>query len=1002
MGIFLLNNISNAQSYPPCITTHVSTDLSSSLSSGLYYLDSDVYVTSDITVTDAEIIMAANTTIYITDGATLTLNGVHIYGCDEMWQGIILNQNSAIICNAGSTHNNTLIEDADVAIALRPEYFSFGEKYYYDDAQAAGISVIVGVKNTIFNRNRIGIDFYRARFATSTSTLLTIPPNYYPVEIYNTIFTCRDIPFTIGSNVWANYETFKNTTLSSGTSYPNTPATNRSPYIDPATYSPTNSNAYLKYPHNGTPTKSEIVIYAEEVGHLNGMYKIGNENAGTGTNNVTLFDNHDYGIKMWETDLKIENCTFQNTPQANTNPTVGVSVGQWDEMNFWIDTRANTNKPHNAFFDCGTAIVADYYTHTHINDNDIRSSKTQKTINQIENGLEGIVVHINGFGMYEQAYNNTLRINNNEFVNIAYPVTLQYDDAYWTSVSNGLSYDIEINDNWIALYRQSGSMNDVLSGFLTEQAINVEVTFFNPSTTAYPPLRCNRNYIESARTGIRISGWDGKDVRVVENNILINYDSYIAYNDAKGILLEGNIPQQPYGNYVYKNVGIVNYNYPGYKQLSANTRFLDINNGLEYSVKCNHATAAKYNILFAGIMPDVQFYNNVMATDFVNGGSAGLTLNNAQIGQQGTSTNACGNNYGDDWEYTLPPFPSLKTLCINSDATQSPMFIYNTLGNFQNPENFSTAVGSPAVTYTFANSSLQWASNPTSETCGAVENRSSTPANNNVYASTDTSAAMINAVKLQEMANVAEGNINILGSDAALRLFVAQQQLYRFLSQPNNVAAQNPQLQQFVAAKDTSSFGTMNQIATALSKRDTALVQQLLNGWNKTNRVDSNYAKFFTWTLQRGLKQPVNLADVEELAKRCPQTDGNVVFLSQNLYNAITNQHRIFTTSCDLTGDKFPNNTANYIAKPAAKSTENNTVSIYPNPASNNVVVKGNDIAFIEVYTMNGTKVYSSQHYNYKGETNIVIPIKSWEQGMYILKVYDKQNKYNIHKIIKQ
>lgn len=493
MGIFLLNNISNAQSYPPCITTHVSTDLSSSLSSGLYYIDTDVYVTSDITITDAELLVIGNVAIYVQGGATLTLNGVHIYGCDKMWQGIILNQNSAIICNAGSTNDNTLIEDADVAIALRPEYFSYNEKYYYDDAQAAGMSVIVDIKNTIFNRNRIGIDFYRAMFYYGTSTSLTSPPDYYPIEVYNAIFTCRDIPFTIGSNVWVSYETFKNTTLSSGTSYPNTPAANSSPYINPASYSPSNSNAYLKYPYNGTPTKSEIGISAEETGHFNGMYKIGYENASTGTNNVTLFDNHDYGIKMWETDLKIENCTFQNTPEANTNPTVGVSVGQWDEMNFWIDTRANTDKPHNAFFDCGTAIVADYYTHTLINDNDIRSSKTQQTINQIEHGLEGIVVYINGFGMYEQGYENTLEINKNELVNIAYPITVKYDDNFWNHTNHGLAYYIDINDNWIALYRQSGSMNDVLQGYLTEQAINVEVTFFNPSTTAYPPLRCNRN-----------------------------------------------------------------------------------------------------------------------------------------------------------------------------------------------------------------------------------------------------------------------------------------------------------------------------------------------------------------------------------------------------------------------------------------------------------------------------------------------------------------------------
>lgn len=910
-SVFLWNNVVKAQT--PCVNGHNYTDLSSSLPSGLYYIDTDVYVTSNITITDAELLVAGNVTIYVQSGVTLTLKGVHIYGCDEMWQGIILDQEAKIVCNAGATHDNTLIEDADVAIKLYPIASFPYDIYYYDWAISAGINV-VDIKNTIFNRNRIGIDFYMSRFYYGGTTYPT-PSDYYPVEIYNTIFTCRDIPFTIGSNVWVDFEDFKNTTLTNSTTYPNTPETNSSPYINDNVYSPNNSNAYLKYPYNSTLTKSEIGIYAESWWVFNGMYKIGFEDDGINTNNVTLFDNHDYGIKMWETDIKIENCIFQNTPEANTNTTTGISVGQWNEKNLWIDTRANTGKPHNAFFDCNTAIIADFYTHTHIEDNDIRSSKTQ-ALAQAKHGLEGIEVRINGFGMYEQEYENTLKINNNEIVNIAYPVTVTYDDAYWSFANNGLSYDIEVNDNWIALYRQSGSINDVLSGYLTEQAINLEVTTFYPFDSLYPPLRCNRNQIQSARQGIRISGWNGKDVRVIDNNVLVNNNTLHGYNNAQGIVLQGNIPQNLYGNLVYSNECLGYYNYPGFSTLANNIRMIEMNNGDNYDVRCNSATGtARYQILFAGIMSGVNFYNNVMATDFVNGGSAGLTLNNAIIGTQGTTTNACGNNYGGDTFYSFPfATNNLKTLCINSNATDSRMYVYNMADNLQNPANFSAA-GLGFAPYAFTNGSLQWASNPTTETCAAIANKSSNFLNN---ASTASAATQLTdtATKLQEMVNTATGSINIKGTDTALRLYVAQLQLYRFLRNPNGVAAKSIQLQQFVAAKDTGSFGRMNQIAAALAKRDTALVQQLLNTWNKTNRVDSNYAKFFTWTLQRGLGQSVNLAAIEALAQQCPQTDGNVVFLSQNLYNAITNKHRIFTTSCDLKSTEFPDNTTIYVGTP--------------------------------------------------------------------------------------
>ncbi|MCZ2298745.1 MAG: hypothetical protein LC134_07670 [Chitinophagales bacterium] len=129
-SIILRNNVVKAQ--PPCTNGHTNTDLSTSLSAGLYYIDTDVYVTSDITITDAELLIAGNVTIYVQSGVTLTLKGVHIYGCDEMWQGIILDQEAKIVCNAGATYDNTLIEDADVAIKLYPVASFPYDIYYYD------------------------------------------------------------------------------------------------------------------------------------------------------------------------------------------------------------------------------------------------------------------------------------------------------------------------------------------------------------------------------------------------------------------------------------------------------------------------------------------------------------------------------------------------------------------------------------------------------------------------------------------------------------------------------------------------------------------------------------------------------------------------------------------------------------------------------------------------------------------------------------------------------
>ncbi len=82
---------------------------------------------------------------------------------------------------------------------------------------------------------------------------------------------------------------------------------------------------------------------------------------------------------------------------------------------------------------------------------------------------------------------------------------------------------------------------------------------------------------------------------------------------------------------------------------------------------------------------------------------------------------------------------------------------------------------------------------------------------------------------------------------------------------------------------------------------DIDLALDQLQNWNKANRVDGDYAKFFAWTINRRQNQDIDLDEIAELASQCPQTDGNVVFAAQNLYNAITDEHRSFTSPCDIT-----------------------------------------------------------------------------------------------------
>jgi hypothetical protein len=952
---------------------------------GNNYVGASLDISSTVDITDAELLMEIGTSITVHNGGTLTIAGSHLFSCTDMWNGIIVETGGKLILDEGRFHNSSLIEDADIAVKL---------DYTYYDLAGLGTANALTVNNTIFNRNRIGIDFASSMFSYHT---YTYPFPYYPVSIKNSIFTCRDIPFTVGSTDWMRYEDFKNTTLTSATVYPNTPNSFSSPYIDETVYSSNNTNAYLKAPA-APKTKSEIGISMgiTDLTHYNGIYKIGEPANGHGTNNVVILDNQTIGINLNSMDATINNCTFQNTAGANPNTeTYGIFAYHYNEATHYITTTAPSNTPHNAFFDCKYAIKSNFFTHTQLDDNDIRSSKTQ-ALGSVNDGLEGISIRTTNF--LWTTYLHTIYARGNNIKNIAHGITLRFED--WPfynpnpSSSVYLGNAIEVNNNYIS----SGNEGNIVGNpnYFCDQGINLEVATLLPSAappTAIPPLRCIGNQVHSARIGIRLSGWRIKKVRVLNNNIHINNNLYHGYNDAQGIMLQGCFGMGSItDNLTYNNTITGYYYYPGFS-INNSIRMLNINGGAFHEVTCNQTSGTgRSHIVFDGTVaiPSI-FYNNKMVPDPTNGGNIALTLsNNAKL--RGRSTDTWFNDFSADADYING---GMKVLCYNAFATLSPMEIHPTLAS-HNPENLSFLQLTGDV-YSFANSSLNYGVSYILETCGPIASRGSNSANT----TNNSTQSITDSLPMQLLIDMATANTRIAGSDSALRLYVAQLQLYHFLSTNDSTVAKSQELQQFMAASKNGSFGKMEQVMEALAKHDSILVRQLLNGWTKTNRVDSNYAQFFAWSLQRGLKHPINLADVERLAQGCPQIDGDVVFLSQNLYNAIANKHRIFTSSCDATGGEIPIKPIVQVGKNAvSKSLATNTVSIYPNPTSNDVRVKGSNIAYIEVYNLYGARVYASKHYN--GEVFATISIKTLVPGMYVLKVYDRQHNSSSYKLIKR
>lgn len=155
-------------------TLHHSSQLASNTLSGTVCISGgsfSITANTEFTFQNATVYIAPNVAIIVEAGAILNLDNASLHGCDGLWQGIRLLEGSQI-----HTDNNTLIEDASLAISAR------------------FVSAALEIINTTFNRNVTGIWLEQTPFASN-------PPFISRLE--NAIFKC-DGPI-IGSNDISTY-----------------------------------------------------------------------------------------------------------------------------------------------------------------------------------------------------------------------------------------------------------------------------------------------------------------------------------------------------------------------------------------------------------------------------------------------------------------------------------------------------------------------------------------------------------------------------------------------------------------------------------------------------------------------------------------------------------------------------------------------------------------------------------------------------------------------------
>jgi hypothetical protein len=80
-------------------------------------------------------------------------------------------------------------------------------------------------------------------------------------------------------------------------------------------------------------------------------------------------------------------------------------------------------------------------------------------------------------------------------------------------------------------------------------------------------------------------------------------------------------------------------------------------------------------------------------------------------------------------------------------------------------------------------------------------------------------------------------------------------------------------------------------------------------------------------------------------------------------------------------------------------SKSNSDVEIFPNPATQSILIRGENIKTIEIYNVHGEKTYATS--DFKQETSKEIDLYNFLKGIYFVKIYDGKKIYT-EKIVKQ
>lgn len=897
-----------------------------------YCINNDITITGNVVFTSSEFKIAPNVTITVEANRVLFIRGSHLYACDKMWQGIVVKPEGRIIVQPYLSRSS-LIEDAFIAIDIPSSSLITNNP--------------LTIRDATFNRNQVAIRISKYSKASGSTS--------YPMSVVNTVFTSRDIPFTPNLLNWPHTTTIK---------APGVPPLNplKSPYINDATFSATNSNAFLKAPFLPNSSKPIAGIILDKIGASTPVnsptptyyeMKIG----GAGLPNFNVFDNLNICIDAISSNFTCINNVFQNNPAIQKNGmAINAIVKEQDNNRLQVIPFGNTT---NKFYDvCRAVNTVNYFEHL-ITNCEVRSSRisTAPSSPTFFNGKYGFYVLTNRF--------KSINISTNTMYNIENGITFNANFGSYNvggGVPNGqYSGQVDINSN-IIRPNLSGSP-------VTTQYVANAITVSNGSSTilAFIPgstVNINNNTLTDVYRGIASSTWNKKDVKINDNTISLVPDPFTVNPLQYGIGIQANRTLTVFGNSIAGNT-ITGFG------VTSNTKVRAIITALcsNQQVRCNNVSNTYNGIEFNGDNAPTSFTKNNMQTH-----RFGLVLgNNSFIGVQGNSTTPSDNLWLGTWNV-----PDFKTATLSgSTAIGNTLWVRKPPGAF-NPDGSGFSF-LPSNVYSNANNTVLYITN-----------------NPIVTSCTTLTPCCPDAGKIARLEQVVQDQ-DVLTNNIAETRYINKNKVHRMLRDEPSLLTESVILQDFYTqslSTNRENFVTIeddfavSDIANASAKTSSLLVE---------NNIEQNYKTFFESYIkqQTDTVTSVDSLNLVTIAMGCPFTDGEVVYQARVLFNAIYMSNVVFEDNCS-SGNLRLSNTDEDLP-----FHENTTFSVimYPNPTSSELSIEliGNESNWIiAVLDVQSRKVAE------KSSTNNKINLKlELDNGVYFVRVTNSStNEIIVKKLI--